>query len=142
MVASIEKAQLVKSIVSQLKSAGREESQLHSKVLRPWGYYETLDSGTHFQVKRISVNPGASLLLQLHNMRAEHWIVVDGTATVTRGDETFKLYKNESTFIPIATKHRLQNLTNEILEIIEVQSGKYLGEDDIVRFEDVYGRGT
>ena len=142
MVASIDRAQDVKSIVAELKSAGREESALHSRVFRPWGYYESLDIGTQFQVKRIGVKPGAGLSLQLHHRRAEHWIVVTGTATVTRAEETFELQQNESTFIPFETKHRLQNLTDEMLEIIEVQSGDYLGEDDIVRFEDLYGRGN
>ncbi|SVE34307.1 uncharacterized protein METZ01_LOCUS487161, partial [marine metagenome] len=138
----IDRVQDVKSIVAELKSAGREESALHSRVFRPWGYYESLDIGTQFQVKRIGVKPGAGLSLQLHHLRAEHWIVVTGTATVTRAEETFELQQNESTFIPIETKHRLQNLTDEMLEIIEVQSGDYLGEDDIVRFEDLYGRGN
>ena len=115
---------------------------MHSRVFRPWGYYESLDIGTQFQVKRIGVKPGAGLSLQLHHRRAEHWIVVTGTATVTRAEETFELQQNESTFIPFETKHRLQNLTDEMLEIIEVQSGDYLGEDDIVRFEDLYGRGN
>ena len=142
MVASIDRVQDVKSIVAELKSAGREESALHSRVFRPWGYYESLDIGTQFQVKRIGVKPGAGLSLQLHHRRAEHWIVVAGTATVTRAEETFELQQNESTFIPFETKHRLQNLTDEMLEIIEVQSGDYLGEDDIVRFEDLYGRGN
>ena len=140
MVTSMDRAQEIKFIVSELKSADRNESALHRRVLRPWGYYESLDNGTNFQVKRIAVNPGASLSLQLHHGRAEHWIVVAGTATVTRDEETFDLLKNESTFIPIKTKHRLQNLTEEILEIIEVQSGDYLSEEDIVRFEDLYGR--
>ena len=140
MVATLDRAQDVKSIVSQLKSAERTESSLHRRVFRPWGFYESLDTGDQFQVKRIGVTPGAGLSLQLHHQRAEHWIVVKGTATVTRGDETFELQQNESTYIPVETRHRLQNLTDEPLEIIEVQSGDYLGEDDIVRFDDLYGR--
>ena len=140
MVATLDRAQDVKSIVRQLKSEDRAESSLHRRVFRPWGFYESLDTGDQFQVKRIGVTPGAGLSLQLHHQRAEHWIVVKGTATVTRGDETFELQQNESTYIPVETRHRLQNLTDEPLEIIEVQSGDYLGEDDIVRFDDLYGR--
>ena len=140
MVATLDRAQDVKSIVRQLKSEDRTESSLHRRVFRPWGFYESLDTGDQFQVKRIGVTPGAGLSLQLHHQRAEHWIVVKGTATVTRGDETFELQQNESTYIPVETRHRLQNLTDEPLEIIEVQSGDYLGEDDIVRFDDLYGR--
>ena len=140
MVATLDRAQDVKSIVSQLKSEERTESSLHRRVFRPWGFYESLDTGDQFQVKRIGVTPGAGLSLQLHHQRAEHWIVVKGTATVTRGNETFELQQNESTYIPVETRHRLQNLTDEPLEIIEVQSGDYLGEDDIVRFDDLYGR--
>ena len=140
MVAALDRAQDVKSIVSKLQSNQRPEGTLHRRVSRPWGFYENLDVGNQFQVKRIGVNPKASLSLQLHHKRAEHWVVVQGTATVTRGDNTFKLNKNESTYIPIETKHRLQNLTDEPLEIIEVQSGDYLGEDDIERFDDLYGR--
>ena len=140
MVASQDQAQDVKSIVNKLKDSQREERTTHRKVFRPWGYYESIDAGPGFQVKRISVNPGASLSLQLHHHRAEHWVVVEGIATVTCGDEVKDLNKNESTYIPVETQHRLQNLTDEPLEIIEVQSGSYLGEDDIVRFEDVYGR--
>lgn len=140
MVASQDKAQDVKSIVNGLQESSREECSLHRKVYRPWGYYEGLDSAPGFKVKRIGVNPGASLSLQLHHHRAEHWVVVDGVATVTCADETFELRKNESTYIPAETQHRLQNLTEDLLEIIEVQSGDYLGEDDIVRIEDHYGR--
>ncbi|MAM79850.1 MAG: mannose-1-phosphate guanylyltransferase/mannose-6-phosphate isomerase, partial [Gammaproteobacteria bacterium] len=142
MVAALDRAQDVKSIVSKLQSQQRPEGTLHRRVSRPWGSYESLDIGTQFQVKRIDVKPKASLSLQLHHKRAEHWVVVQGTATVTRGDKTFELHKNESTYIPIKTKHRLQNLTDEPLEIIEVQSGDYLGEDDIERFDDLYGRGS
>lgn len=140
MVASQDQAQDVKSIVNQLKSSGRIERTFHQKVYRPWGYYEGLDAGPAFQVKRLGVNPGASLSLQLHHHRAEHWVVVNGIATVTVGEKVFDLNPNESCYIPLETRHRLQNLTEEPLEIIEVQSGSYLGEDDIVRFEDNYGR--
>ena len=140
MVASQEKAQDVKTIVTELKDNDREEPSLHRKVYRPWGWYEGVDSGPGFQVKRINVSPGASLSLQLHHHRAEHWVVVTGTGTVTCDDKTVELKENESTYIPRETQHRLQNLSDEPLEIIEIQSGDYLGEDDIVRFEDDYGR--
>jgi mannose-1-phosphate guanylyltransferase/mannose-6-phosphate isomerase len=140
MVASQDQAQDVKSVVNYLKEDGREERTFHRKVYRPWGYYEGVDAGPAFQVKRISVNPGASLSLQLHHHRAEHWVVVNGVATVTIGEETFELSRNQSCYIPAETQHRLQNLTESELEIIEVQSGSYLGEDDIVRFDDNYGR--
>lgn len=140
VVANKDKAQDVKQIVDTLKTDQREERLTHRKVYRPWGSYETLDAGDHFQVKRIEVNPGNKLSLQLHHKRAEHWVVVNGTARVTRGEETFDLSENESTFIPLGTKHRLENATDQPLEIIEVQSGTYLGEDDIVRFEDDFGR--
>lgn len=140
MVASKDKAQEVKEIISTLKARQREERLTHRRVFRPWGYYETVDTGEHFQVKRITVNPGKKLSLQLHHKRAEHWIVVKGTATVTKGEEVFSLNKNESTYIPIEVKHRLENATDQPLEIIEVQSGSYLGEDDIERFEDDFGR--
>ena len=140
MVASQDQAQDVKSIVNHLKGSGRIERTFHRKVYRPWGYYEGLDAGPAFQVKRLGVNPGASLSLQLHHHRAEHWVVVSGVATVTVGEKVFDLNPNESCYIPLETRHRLQNLTEEPLEIIEVQSGSYLGEDDIVRFEDNYGR--
>ena len=140
MVASQDQAQDVKSIVNHLKGSGRIERTFHRKVYRPWGYYEGLDAGPAFQVKRLGVNPGASLSLQLHHHRAEHWVVLSGVATVTVGEKVFDLNPNESCYIPLETRHRLQNLTEEPLEIIEVQSGSYLGEDDIVRFEDNYGR--
>lgn len=140
MVASQSSAQGVKDIVGQLSSDDRVERSFHRKVYRPWGFYEGVDSGPDFQVKRISVEPGASLSLQLHHHRAEHWVVVSGTALVTIGERTFELQQNESTFIPIETPHRLQNTSEQGLEIIEVQSGSYLGEDDIVRFDDQYGR--
>jgi mannose-1-phosphate guanylyltransferase / mannose-6-phosphate isomerase len=109
-------------------------------VYRPWGWYDSIDSGPRFQVKRIVVKPGAALSLQLHHHRAEHWVVVTGTAKVTRGDETFIVSENQSTYIPLGVKHRLENPGKVPLEMIEIQSGPYLGEDDIVRFEDTYGR--
>jgi mannose-1-phosphate guanylyltransferase/mannose-6-phosphate isomerase len=140
LVAHMNKTQHVKKIVDDLKRGGRPESELHRKVFRPWGWYDGVDSGERFQVKRIVVKPGASLSLQMHHHRAEHWIVVHGTAQVTRGDTTYLVSENESTFIPLGTRHRLQNPGCVPLEMIEVQSGSYLGEDDIVRFEDVYGR--
>jgi mannose-1-phosphate guanylyltransferase/mannose-6-phosphate isomerase len=113
---------------------------VHRKVFRPWGWYDSVDNGERFQVKRIVVKPGAALSLQMHHHRAEHWIVVSGTAKVTKGEETFLLSENESTYIPLGTTHRLENPGRVELEMVEVQSGSYLGEDDIVRFEDVYGR--
>lgn len=140
LVAHMNKTQHVKKIVDDLKREGRPEGELHRKVFRPWGWYDGVDSGERFQVKRIVVKPGASLSLQMHHHRAEHWIVVHGTAQVTRGDTTYLVSENESTFIPLGTRHRLQNPGCVPLEMIEVQSGSYLGEDDIVRFEDVYGR--
>ena len=140
LVVHKDKTQNVKKIVDQLKKTGRTEGQLHRKVFRPWGSYDSVDVGERFQVKRIVVKPGATLSLQMHHHRAEHWIVVSGTAKVTRGDNAFLLSENESTFIPLGTTHRLENPGRVALEMIEVQSGSYLGEDDIVRFEDVYGR--
>ena len=140
MVAHKDKAQAVGAVVSRLKSAGREETRAHRKVHRPWGTYDDLERGDRFRVKRIVVEPGAALSLQMHHHRAEHWVVVRGTARVTRGEETFLLTENESTYISPGTRHRLENPGKLPLEIIEVQSGTYLGEDDIVRFEDQYGR--
>jgi mannose-1-phosphate guanylyltransferase/mannose-6-phosphate isomerase len=140
LVASKENAQDVKKIVDLLNAQGRVESETHRKVFRPWGSYEGVDSGERFQVKRIVVNPGASLSLQMHYHRAEHWIVVSGTARVVNGDTTILLSENQSTYIPLGTLHRLENPGKVPLEMIEVQSGSYLGEDDIVRFEDNYGR--
>jgi mannose-1-phosphate guanylyltransferase/mannose-6-phosphate isomerase len=140
MVARKDKAQAVGKLVAELKAAGRAETLAHRKVQRPWGSYDGIEKGERFQVKRIVVEPGAALSLQLHYHRAEHWIVVRGTARVTRGEETFLLTENESTYIPPGTKHRLENPGKLPLEIVEVQSGAYLGEDDIVRFEDAYGR--
>ena len=140
LVAHRDSVQRVKEIVGQLKAAGRGETQLHRKVYRPWGHYDSVDAAERFQVKRITVKPGARLSLQMHHHRAEHWVVVRGTARVTRNEDVFDLNENESTFIPLGAKHRLENPGSEPLEIIEVQSGSYLGEDDIVRFDDVYGR--
>ncbi|WNO06269.1 mannose-1-phosphate guanylyltransferase/mannose-6-phosphate isomerase [Rhodoferax mekongensis] len=140
LVAHKNKTQDVKKIVDRLKQAGRSEGQAHRKVFRPWGWYDSIDHGERFQVKRIVVKPGAALSLQMHHHRAEHWIVVSGTAKVTVGDKTVLLSENESTYIPLGTTHRLENPGKLALEMIEVQSGSYLGEDDIVRFEDVYGR--
>jgi mannose-1-phosphate guanylyltransferase / mannose-6-phosphate isomerase len=140
MVARRDRAQDVKKVVARLKSAARQECLNHRKVFRPWGSYDGVDQGDRFQVKRIVVNPGAALSLQMHYHRAEHWVVVRGTARVTRGEETFLLTENQSTYIPLGVKHRLANPGRVPLEIIEVQSGAYLGEDDIVRYEDSYGR--
>ena len=130
----------VKKIVDRLKADKRSVAQWHRKVYRPWGWYDGVDSGERFQVKRIGVNPGGTLSLQMHHHRAEHWIVVSGTARVTKGEETFLVSENQSTYIPLGVKHRLENPGIVPLEMIEVQSGSYLGEDDIVRFEDTYGR--
>jgi mannose-1-phosphate guanylyltransferase / mannose-6-phosphate isomerase len=140
LVASRDKAQEVKTIVDRLKADGREESDHNLRVYRPWGYYEGMDQGERFQVKRISVKPGRKLSLQMHHHRAEHWIVVEGTAKVTRNDETLLLEENQSTYIPIGAWHRLENPGKIDLKLIEVQSGSYLGEDDIERSEDDYGR--
>ena len=140
LVASRERSQDVKLIVNQLQAQGRGEQTLHRKVHRPWGWYDSIDHGPRHQVKRIMVKPGASLSLQMHHHRAEHWIVVSGTAEVTNGDKVILLAENQSTYIPLGQTHRLANPGKVPLEIIEVQSGSYLGEDDIVRFEDTYGR--
>ena len=140
MVADRSQSQHVKRIVSQLSDQAREEHVLHRKVSRPWGWYDTIDVGDRFKVKRIQVKPGASLSLQKHAKRAEHWVVVKGIAEVTCGDQVITLKENESTFIPLGEQHRLSNPSTDILEIIEVQSGAYLGEDDIVRIDDGYGR--
>lgn len=140
LVANRHEAQSIKGIVDQLKKKQRPEAQWHRKVHRPWGWYDSIDAGHRFQVKRIVVKPGGTLSLQMHHHRAEHWIVVSGTARVTRGEEQFLVSENQSTYIPLGTKHRLENPGAIPLEMIEVQSGAYLGEDDIVRFEDVYGR--
>ena len=140
LVADRQSSQDVKKIVAQLSSAQRGEQNLHRKVHRPWGWYDSIDHGPRHQVKRIMVKPGASLSLQMHHHRAEHWIVVSGTAEVTNGDKVILLSENQSTYIPLGQTHRLTNPGKVPLEIIEVQSGSYLGEDDIVRFEDTYGR--
>ncbi|OYW31986.1 MAG: mannose-1-phosphate guanylyltransferase/mannose-6-phosphate isomerase, partial [Methyloversatilis sp. 12-65-5] len=140
MVVAKDRTQDVKRIVAHLKANKRPEAENHRKVYRPWGYYDSIDAGTRFQVKRIVVNPGASLSLQMHHHRAEHWIVVSGTARVTCGENILLLSENQSTYIPLGTTHRLENPGKLPLEMIEVQSGSYLGEDDIVRFEDTYGR--
>ncbi len=140
MVAPRDQVQRVKELVGQLSIDQRHEIDVHARVHRPWGCYQGIDIADRYQVKRISVKPGASLSLQMHHHRAEHWIVVNGTAKVTCDDKTFLLSENESTYIPVGTKHRLENPGQIPLDIIEVQSGSYLGEDDIVRFEDIYGR--
>lgn len=140
LVADKRATQQVREAVAVLKQRDREEAKTHRKVYRPWGWYDSIEHQPGFQVKRIGVNPGASLSLQMHHRRAEHWVVVRGTARVTRNDEVFDLQVNESVFIPLEARHRLQNITDSPVEIIEVQCGDYLGEDDIVRFEDVYAR--
>jgi mannose-1-phosphate guanylyltransferase/mannose-6-phosphate isomerase len=140
LVAAKDRTQEVKTIVKRLKLEKREEIRLHKKVFRPWGSYECVDCGERFQAKRIMVNPGATLSLQRHFHRAEHWVVVKGTAHITNGDQTIILTENQSTYIPIGTKHRLENPGTISLEIVEIQTGSYLGEDDIERFEDLYGR--
>jgi len=140
LIAHRDRGEDVKKLVEQLKTMGRDEVALHREVFRPWGSYDSVDQGDRFQVKRIMVKPGAKLSLQMHHHRAEHWIVVKGTARVTRGEEQFLLGENQSTYIPMGTVHRLENPGKVPLHLIEVQSGTYLGEDDIVRFDDTYGR--
>lgn len=140
LVADADRVQQVKDVVARLKAEGRPEASWHRKVYRPWGAYDSIDHGERFQVKRITVKPGGTLSLQMHHHRAEHWIVVSGTAEVTRGEEVLLLTENQSTYIPLGVTHRLRNPGKLPLELIEVQSGSYLGEDDIVRFEDTYGR--
>lgn len=140
LVGKADRMQEVKTVVAKLKADGRSEATWHRKVYRPWGAYDSIDNGERFQVKRITVKPGGTLSLQMHHHRAEHWIVVSGTAEVTRGDEVLLLSENQSTYIPLGVTHRLRNPGKLPLELIEVQSGSYLGEDDIVRFEDTYGR--
>ena len=139
-IATKDKSQEIKSIITRLQSDNREECSNHRKVYRPWGWYDSIECGKYFQVKRLHVNPGAKLSLQMHNKRSEHWVVVSGIATATNGEDVLTLKKGESTYIPLSVKHALENKTNKSLEIIEVQSGTYLGEDDIIRFEDIYGR--
>lgn len=141
LVAAKDRAQEVKEVVAQLDRQKRTEHVSHSRVYRPWGYYETVDEGARFQVKRLMVKPGHALSLQRHRKRAEHWVVVSGTARVTRGGKTMTLKENQSTYIPVGMKHRLANPGKAPVYLVEVQSGSYLGEDDIERFEDRYGRG-
>ena len=140
LIASRDKSQEVKKIVEKLQLMDRDEAHSNRKVYRPWGFYDSIDCGDNFQVKRIQVNPGSKLSLQKHQHRAEHWIITSGEATVTCGENTFKLKENQSTFIPKGEIHRLENQEEKILEIIEIQTGDYLGEDDIIRLEDDYQR--
>jgi len=140
MVSHKDSVQDAKAMVQQLKAKSRNEWELHREVYRPWGKYDSIDIGDHYQAKRITVNPGAKLSVQMHHHRAEHWVVVSGTAKVTNGDKTFFLSENESTYIPIGIVHALENPGKVELELIEIQSGSYLGEDDIVRYDDLYGR--
>ncbi len=140
LIADKERVQDIRGLVTKLKELGRSEHELHSRVHRPWGFYESIEAGDRYQVKHLMVKPGASLSLQMHHHRAEHWVVVRGTARVVLGNKEMLISENESTYIPIGTPHRLENPGKVPLSIIEVQSGCYLGEDDIVRFDDVYGR--
>lgn len=140
LVAHKNNCQEIKSIVSELKARQHTEVDTHQRVYRPWGFYEVLNQGEHYQVKHIVVKPRCKLSLQMHQHRSEHWVIVSGEAKVTKGEEIFKIGANESIYIPALTKHRIENDTNSALELIEVQTGSYLGEDDIVRFEDIYGR--
>jgi mannose-1-phosphate guanylyltransferase len=140
LVANKDQVQDVKGIVDQLKKSQRSEYSAHREVYRPWGKYDSIDNGPRYQVKRITVAPGAKLSVQMHHHRAEHWIVVSGAARVTNGDKTYLVTENQSTYIPVGQIHALENPGVIPLELIEVQSGSYLGEDDIVRFEDRYGR--
>jgi mannose-1-phosphate guanylyltransferase len=142
LVAHRDHLQRVKEVVGELKARGHEAYMLHKTVSRPWGSYTVLEEGPGFKIKRIVVKPGASLSLQMHHHRSEHWVVVQGTARVTRGDDVFDIAANQSTYIPVETRHRLENPAAETLAIIEVQCGEYLGEDDIVRFDDRYGRDS
>jgi len=141
LVTTRDAVQGVKEVVGHLDRANRSEAVHHKRVYRPWGWYESVSDGDRYQVKRIMVKPGAALSLQMHHHRAEHWVVVSGTAKVTRGEDVMLVSENESTYIPLGTKHRLENPGKVPLYLVEVQSGSYLGEDDIVRFEDVYKRG-
>jgi mannose-1-phosphate guanylyltransferase/mannose-6-phosphate isomerase len=140
MIAAKDRVQDVKEIVAQLKAEGRSEADIHRKAYRPWGHYDSVDSGERHQTKRIVVKPGGKLSLQKHHHRAEHWVVVKGTALITKGDEKLLITENESTYIPLGIVHCLENPGVIPLEIVEVQTGSYLGEDDIVRFDDQYGR--
>jgi mannose-1-phosphate guanylyltransferase/mannose-6-phosphate isomerase len=140
LVVPVDRVQDVKGLVSRIRDSGRSEHSLHREVHRPWGTYDSVEAGSGYQVKRLSVKPGGAMSLQRHRHRAEHWVVVAGVARITRGEEVFELATNQSTYIPVGTKHRIENPGNEMLHIIEVQTGSYLGEDDIERFEDRYGR--
>ena len=140
MVSNINCTQDIQAVVETLKKEGRDEWNLNREVDRPWGKFDSLDKGAKHQVKRITVNPGAKLSLQMHNHRSEHWVVVSGTAKVTNGKNIITLNENDSTYIPAGEIHTVENLSDIPLEIIEIQTGSYLGEDDIVRFEDIYGR--
>ena len=140
LVTNIKKSNEIKSLVEKLERKNRNELAEHSITQRPWGYYENISSSENHKVKKLTVLQGKELSLQSHNKRSEHWVVISGTATVTKGNKKFILKKNESTFIPVKTKHRLANKSKSILEIIEVQTGVYFGEDDIKRYEDKYGR--
>jgi mannose-1-phosphate guanylyltransferase/mannose-6-phosphate isomerase len=140
LVANKEYSQKISSIVKLLNENNRKEADSHKKVYRPWGYYDSLDIGNNFQVKRLSINPGAKISLQKHQHRSEHWVVVEGLATIICGDNLIELKRNQSTYIPRNTIHRLENQGNTQLEIIEIQTGEYLGEDDIIRLEDDYQR--
>ena len=140
MVTNIKKSNEIKSLIEKLERKKRNELTEHSITQRPWGYYENISSSENHKVKKLTVLQGKELSLQSHNKRSEHWVVISGTATVTKGNKKFILKKNESTFIPVKTKHRLANKSKSILEIIEVQTGVYFGEDDIKRYEDKYGR--
>jgi mannose-1-phosphate guanylyltransferase len=140
LIADKNRTQEVKHIYTQLKNANHQAHKLHRTVARPWGTYTVLEEGENFKIKRITVKPKSSLSLQMHHHRSEHWVVIHGEANIVNGDRTLTIKHNESTFIPAGSKHRLANQTNEELVIIEVQTGSYVGEDDIVRFEDVYGR--
>jgi len=140
LVVPKDRAQDVKSLVEEIEKAGRTEHYVHTKVFRPWGTYQNIDAGPRFQVKQIVVDPGARLSMQMHYHRAEHWVVVSGTAKVTRDDETFYLTEDQSTYIPHNVRHSLENPGKVPLRMIEVQSSGYLGEDDIIRFDDTYGR--
>jgi mannose-1-phosphate guanylyltransferase/mannose-6-phosphate isomerase len=140
LVADKSKSQEVRQVVSRLKASGHEAHKTHRTVVRPWGTYTVLEEGVGFKIKRISVKPGASLSLQMHHHRSEHWVVVSGKAEVVNGEQTIVLEANHSTYIPAGNKHRLTNVGDTELSLIEVQCGTYLGEDDIVRFEDIYGR--
>ena len=140
LVAPLDRAQDVRQVVDRLEREGSNQHVSHVKVFRPWGSYQSIDAGRRFQVKQLTVKPGARLSLQLHRQRAEHWVVVEGRARITRGEEVFDLGPNQSSYIPLGTRHRLENPGQDTLRVIEIQCGDYLGEDDIERFDDIYGR--